>query len=105
METQEKGSKILDGEWEVLTYAVIFLDGIQIVFDFTLPGLNEVLDPFVGLGLAIYFIIRGVRMTLGRVFMLIGFGIGEEIPFVDALPFWTLEVLRVKSWDMQDKNS
>lgn len=97
MDKEEKPekSKISLTEWGLVIGALAVVDVIQFALDlFFEVGVivNRFIDIFVGLSLWLYLKLRGKNSTNSKrlVGVLITF-IGEEIPDVDALPFWTLD--------------
>ena len=87
-------SKIGKGEWVILFIVTGIIDIIQFAIDFTGVGeaINEVADPIIGIGLAIYFfLLRGVPMNTKRVVSLIGSTVIENVTFSVA-PAWILDV-------------
>ena len=98
------GSKISNFEWWLVVGATFCIDLIQIILDFFAVGVivNRLIDIAVGMTLGFYFWIRGVKMDSKKIFAWIGTFVGEEIPGIDALPFWTGDVLLTMAWDKAD---
>lgn len=79
-------------------------DALQFILDIppiTPAGaaINRFLDIAMGIVLGIYFIFRGRGKGIGikTFLMLVLAFILEEIPIIDALPFWTLDLQRFYS--------
>lgn len=89
-------SKIGTAEWFILILIALFVDIVQILLDLIAIGaiVNRIIDIAFGFLLGIYLHWRGVNMVSPqRLFALIGTFIGEEIPILDIMPFWTLDVV------------
>ncbi len=89
-------SKIGTGEWFILIFGTLALDGVQFALDLVAVGIiiNRFIDAAVGFGLPAYFWWRGVKMNASRGLAYGGGFILEEIGLGgdDGLPLWTLEV-------------
>ncbi len=74
---------------------LFLVDLIQLGLDLLLQvGViaNRFIDVFVGMSLAFYLQMRGQSLTdPKRILGLVGTFFAEEIPDVDALPFWGLD--------------
>ncbi len=92
MENESKMSHI---EWGLLIGALGTIDLIQIGLDVFLEiGViaNRFIDIFVGMALPFYLHLRGESMSdPKRWIALVATFFAEEIPDVDALPFWCLD--------------
>lgn len=77
-----------------LVYAFAGLaDFVQIIFSLFIVTevYNHAIDIFVGIVLAIYAIKRKL-LTPNKILVLVATFAGEQIPFVNALPFWVYDV-------------
>lgn len=76
-------------EWGLVIGVLFTVDAVQILLDLLLVGAaaNRFIDIFVGLAFAFYLLMRG-QIDMQRFFALLISFVGEEIPVVDALPFW-----------------
>jgi len=74
------------------------MDGVQIALAFTGVGevVNHVLDFAIGAVLLLYGMIRKL-WTGKKLLILLATFVGEQIPFVNAMPFWTLDVRNLYS--------
>jgi hypothetical protein len=92
---EKKGSKISNVEWGLIIGALLVIDLVQIGLDLLAEigvVINRFIDIVVGLSLGFYLQMRGQSLiNPKRLFGLLATFIGEEIPDVDALPFWTLD--------------
>lgn len=97
----QQGSKIPNFEWGLVIGATAVVDVVQIVLDMFVIGAiaNRFIDIVVGMALAGYFWIRGVKLNAKKILSLIASFVGEEIPVIDALPLWTLDVILIMAWD------
>jgi hypothetical protein len=83
-------------EWKVLFGISGTLDAVQWLIDF-IPGYgeaaNEVIDPIVGICLALYFQLRGVSMVkrISRLLSLVG-GYFAEVLTASVAPAWVIDV-------------
>ena len=95
------GSKISNVEWGLVIGAVVVVDAIQLFLNAFAIGIlvNRFIDIVVGMALALYFWAREVKMNAKKVLSLIASFVGEEIPVLDTLPLWTLDVILIMSWD------
>ncbi len=104
---ENRGSKISNIEWGLLIGAVLTIDLIQAALDW-LFGIGIVVNPFidvfVGMSLALYFYLRGVKVNLKKVATFAaGFGL-EVFGFgLDTLPLWTLDVIAIMVLDKMEK--
>ena len=89
------GPKISNVEWGLVIGALFMVDIVQIVLDLLAQIgviLNRFIDIVVGMALAFYLQMRGQSMANPKRLMgIIGTFVLEEIPDVDALPFWFLD--------------
>lgn len=89
-------SKVNSGEWILVVLALVTVDVIQIILDFMFTSgiiINRFIDILVGLSLALYLYSRGQladKETSLRIIMVlvVSFGV-EQVPILDAAPFWT----------------
>jgi hypothetical protein len=74
------------------------MDGVQIALDATGVGevVNHILDFAIGAMLLLYGMIKKL-WTGKKLLVLLATFLGEQIPFVNALPFWTLDVRNLYS--------
>ncbi|MHB0978314.1 MAG: hypothetical protein ACYC1K_02865 [Minisyncoccota bacterium] len=95
------GSKISNLEWGLVIGAVAVVDVVQLFLNAFAIGIlaNRFIDIVVGMALPFYFWIRGVKMNAKKILSLIASFVGEEIPVLDTLPLWTLDVILIMSWD------
>lgn len=98
---QRPKSQISKFEWNLLLGFFAFVDVAQILIDALLLGelLNR-LDFIIGFFLGGYLWFRGYKFDTSDFLWLGGSLIAEEIPFVDAAPFWTLDVWRFRKKDL-----
>jgi len=98
---KSSGSKISNVEWGLVIGAVVVVDAVQFFLDAFAIGIlaNRFIDIVVGMALAFYFWARGVKMNAKKVLSLIASFVGEEIPVLDTLPLWTLDVILIMAWD------
>ena len=97
----QQGSKIPNFEWGLVIGAVATVDVVQIVLDMFAIGViaNRFIDIVVGMVLPAYFWLRGVKLNAKKILSLIASFVGEELPIIDALPLWTLDVILIMAWD------
>ena len=76
-------------EWWLVVGVLWFVDGIQILLDFLLIGFifNRIVDIVVAFALGFYLLLRG-QMDWKGFLALVVVIFGEEVPGIDALPFW-----------------
>jgi hypothetical protein len=104
MEEQKpkSGSKISDVTWGLLIGAAIIIDIIQVGLDL-LAGfgllLNRFIDIAVGMALPFTFWMLGVKLDSKKILTWIASFLLEEIPIIDALPLWSLDVVVTMAWD------
>lgn len=98
---KQTGSKIGNVEWGLVIGATAVVDVVQFILDIFVIGAiaNRFVDIVVGMALAFYFWIRGIKMNAKKVLSLIASFVGEEIPVLDTLPLWTLDVILIMAWD------
>ena len=100
-------SRISKSGWVTLYIVTGLIDVIQWLIDLTGIGLgvNELIDPFIGVLLAAQFQFRGVSLVSrpSRLFSLLGVTILEEISFGIA-PAWILDVWYIHS-DVKKENA
>ncbi len=98
---KSSGSKIGNLEWGLVIGAVAIVDAVQLFLNVFAIGVlaNRFIDIVVGMALAFYFWIRGIKMNAKKVLSLIASFVGEEIPVLDTLPLWTLDVILIMAWD------
>lgn len=92
--------RISKAERGVVYAIIIIVDIAQIILDFFAVGvvINRILDIVVGLVLFVYGFVRKIittRIALG----IVGSFVVEEIPIVDVLPMWTLDLKFMYSVD------
>lgn len=92
-------SPVNSGEWIMIVLLFAFIDLSQIILDFLVIGIviNEIVDIFVGIFLVIYLFLRkqisdSKSATRALAIVAVSF-IGEEVPILDAAPFWTGDIL------------
>ena len=104
---QNLGSRMSNFEWWLLIGALASIDLGQIILDFFAIGLaaNRVIDLVVAMAMPLYLTLRGYKMDMKTV-LLIGVSlIAEEIPLLDAAPFWTFDGWRLYKLDKERKSS
>lgn len=88
-------SRISNTEWGLVIGGLLLVDIIQIVLDVAFQiGViaNRFIDVVVGGAFAFYLQVRGEKLSdPKRLIALIFTFLGEEVPEVDALPFWSLD--------------
>lgn len=88
-------SKISNTEWGIVIGALLLVDIIQLILDLFVVGvvLNYAIEIIVGLSLPFYLHMRGENMADPKrlTAFLAVFGLEFFIPFVDGLPFWTMD--------------
>ncbi len=87
-------SKISNTEWGMVIGALFIVDLIQVGLDlFFQVGViaNRFIDIVVGLAWPTYLYLRGVNMNVKRVGSIILSFAVEQVPDVDALPFWSAD--------------
>ena len=98
---QDNKPNISKTEWGLYIAANVVVDLIQIGLDVALQigvVVNRFIDIFWGMACALYLHLRGQSMANPkRLFGLIATFVGEEIPDVDVLPFWTLDAIYIMS--------
>lgn len=77
------------------------LDVAQITLDIFGIGLiaNRYIDIIVALALILYLPIRRVPLDFRTMAIIGGSFLAEEIPIVDAAPFWCYAVWKIKQWN------
>ena len=74
------------------------IDALQVALDLTVAG--EVANHFIDIGAGAILFFYGTLKKLWtgkKLFVLLATFIGEQIPFVNALPFWTLDIRNLYS--------
>lgn len=97
---EEEKSKISYTEWFLVISALFMVDLVQLVLDFFVIGviLNRFIDIFVGMAWALYLQLRGESLAdIKRLIGLLTTFVAEEVPGLDALPFWGLDGLYTMS--------
>ncbi|MEI6304493.1 MAG: hypothetical protein WCP09_00535 [Candidatus Taylorbacteria bacterium] len=91
--------KVVNSMEKMLVYAFFAcVDLTQIILDFT--GIGEVANHFIDIGVGIILFSYGSMKKLWapkKLGVLLATFIGEQIPFVNALPFWTLDIANLYS--------
>lgn len=93
-EKKESGSKISNLEWGMVISLLAIVDTIQIGLDLLAQVgvlVNRFIDIVVAMAWPTYLKLRGVKLNAPRVISIIAAFFFEEIPDVDALPFWTAD--------------
>lgn len=91
--------KVVKRSEKIWVYCLfVFFDLIQIIFDaLVLPeGLNHFLDFIIG-GILFAYGQKKKLWTGQKLLILLATFVVEQIPFVNALPFWTLDVRNLYS--------
>lgn len=94
-----RAKRISEIEWGLLLGAVALVDLTQIILDIFVigVGVNRFIDIAVGMTLTLYVLLRGIGEP--RMYLLLGVSfVGEEIPLLDAAPFWSFDVWKIRSW-------
>lgn len=94
------------GKWERrigYSFAAV-VDIAQIILDFFAIGavVNRFIDIAMGALILIYGALRGL-WTINKFLIFLAYFAGEMIPFVDALPFWTLDILNLYGGTVRTK--
>ncbi len=94
-------SRIKDWEWWAILGITACLDIAQIILDAFLAGLavNRYIDIIYAMIAVFYLAMRGVEMDMKTVGLFTISFLGEEIPIIDAAPFWTFDIWQVRKWD------
>ena len=81
------------GERRILYAFAGFMDVLQIVFSFFVITeiINHVLD-FVIAGILIIYAVKRKLLDTNKILILLAVFFGEQIPFVNALPFWVYDI-------------
>jgi len=98
--------RISNTEWGLVIGAAIVVDLVQLALDLFLVGIvaNRFIDIVIGLTLPFYFKMRGVKMDWKKggsiliTFLLEFVGLG-----IDALPFWTGDILLIMAFDRAEQ--
>ncbi len=71
----------------------IFTDTVQVIIDATIVAepLNHIIDIVFGMFLVGYGLKRGI-LDWNKAMVLLATFFGEQIPYVNALPFWTYDI-------------
>ena len=74
------------------------IDLIQFILDLFVVSeiVNHVIDIIVGFIILAYGLVRGI-FTTNKILVLLAYFCAEQIPFVNALPFWTLDIRNIYS--------
>jgi hypothetical protein len=92
--------KVIIKKWErgVMYGFAGIVDIIQVVLNFFVVGAaaNRIIDIVMGIILVAYGLIRKL-LNVQKGLVLVAFFAGEMIPFVDSLPFWTLDIRNLYS--------
>jgi hypothetical protein len=99
-------SKISNTEWGLVIGAAVAIDIMQLILDIFAIGLiaNRFIDIMIGISLPFYLKLRGVKTDWKKggsmvvTFLLEFLGLG-----IDALPFWTGDVVLIMAFDRADK--
>jgi uncharacterized membrane protein len=102
-------SKTNGGEWIMVILALAIVDVAQVILDLFAIGVavNRFIDIIVALTLALYLFLRGelsdpdTRIRIIAI-LIISFGL-EEVPILDAAPFWTGDALYF--WHLANKRT
>ena len=99
------GSKMSNIEWWLLIGALAMTDVVQLVLDAVTIGLaaNRIIDLSVVMSLPLYLTLRGFKLDAKVLLLIGGSFLAEEIPIVDAAPFWTFDGWRLMNIDKQRK--
>ncbi|MES2213826.1 MAG: hypothetical protein V4465_00320 [Patescibacteria group bacterium] len=99
------GSKISNAEWGLLVGALATIDLAQVVLDVFAIGLvaNRIIDLTVVMALPLYLTFRGFKLDTETMLLIGGSFLAEEIPVVDAAPFWSLVGWRLWQIDKRRK--
>jgi len=99
------GSKISNTEWGLVIGALAMVDVFQIILDMVAIGIaaNRIIDLGVAAALPLYLTLRGYKLDTRTIMLVGGSFIGEEIPVLDAAPFWTFDGWKIWGWDKQRK--
>jgi len=85
-------------EWKILYGVTGTIDVIQWAADLTGvgAGVSEVADPFIGIGLGVWFQVRGASLTKQprRLVSLVASDVAEQLS-VQVLPAWILDALYI----------
>jgi hypothetical protein len=86
------------GERGVVYGLAGLVDLVQLILDILVVTeiANHIIDIVFGILLAIYAVLRKI-LTVKKSLVLIAYFCAEQIPFVNAVPFWTLDVRNLYS--------
>lgn len=84
-------------KWGLLYLFAGFVDILQLILNFFAVGIaiNRFIDVAIGIGIPGFLHLNGIKISDNMVLYLSIF-LGEQIPLVDSLPLWTLEVWRLQ---------
>ncbi|MEI6345644.1 MAG: hypothetical protein WCO79_00165 [bacterium] len=94
----KKHEPITNLGWFFLFALVIFVDILQIVLDLAYASgviANRVIDVSFAFGLLLIFYLKDVPLTSAQYTSIAAAFVGEEVPFLDALPMWTMDVFYI----------
>ncbi len=104
-QNQKPKSKFSAVERGLVIGAVVTIDLVQLWLNGFVVGLiaNRFIDILVGLALWLYFLLKGIKMTVKQILTMVSTFLLEEVPVVDSLPFWTLDVIAVMAFDAAEE--
>lgn len=102
---ETKGSRMSKFEWGLFIASLAMIDLIQVVLDFFAIGLaaNRIIDLTVVMAMPLVLVLRGFKLDAQVLLLIGGSFLAEEIPVVDAAPFWTFDGWRLYKIDMERK--
>lgn len=86
------------GERRIVYGLAGLTDAIQIALSVFVISeiINHIIDIIVGIAILVYGSIRKI-WTTNKILVLLAYFIGEQIPFINALPFWVLDIRNLYS--------
>ncbi len=90
-----------DFEWWMLLGLTAFTDVAQIILDAFEIGIaaNRYIDIIYAMCVPFYLAMRGVEMDMKTLGIFVVSFIAEEVPLLDAAPFWTYDIWQIRKWD------
>jgi len=100
-------SRMTDFEWWALLGITAAMDVTQFLLDLFLAGLavNRYIDIVYAMGAPFYLAMRGVEMNMKTLGIFAVSFVAEEVPLLDAAPFWTLDIWQIRKWDKAKKKA
>ncbi len=110
MASKDHHEPITNLGWFFLFAFTITIDIAQILLDLAFGAgviANRIIDVGVAFALLLIFYLKGVSLTPAQYSSICAAFIGEEIPAIDVLPMWTLDVfyifMSIKGQELAEK--